>query len=103
MTDKPANVLQFPNGKAPERQGICLLADSNVEFLPVNGGLPIPPDRVLRAAEGKLEKAIVVGIDTDGNFYIAASYDDKPEINLLLDEGKRLISAMYFGHSGYEE
>lgn len=39
--------------------------------------LDIPPDRVLKAAFGKLSQVLIIGIDLEGHAYYASSYADK--------------------------
>lgn len=39
--------------------------------------LDIPPDRVLKAAQGQLSQVLIVGIDNDGHAYYASSYADR--------------------------
>jgi hypothetical protein len=50
--------------------------------------LPIDPDKVLEEAVGRLELAIVVGADRDGNFYFASSEVDGAEVTWWLERAK---------------
>lgn len=63
----------------------------NVVMFPGATSLDIPPDRVLAGAMEKLELAIVIGVDKDGDLYFAASTADDREINWLLDMAKRAL------------
>jgi len=53
--------------------------------------LDIDPDRVIKAAIGKLESVAIVGYDKDGKLYMSSSCGDYFEINYLLDKYKQLI------------
>jgi len=46
-----------------------------VEFTGVTS-LPIDPERILESAKGKLQRVIVIGIDMDGEEYVASSDPD---------------------------
>lgn len=53
----------------------------NVVVLPVLTTLDLPPERVLlAAAEAKLERVVVLGINPDGSIYLAASFADAPQM-----------------------
>lgn len=47
--------------------------NSNVVTLDVQTTLPIPPDKILKAAIGQMESAVIIGWDKEGKFYFAAS------------------------------
>lgn len=64
---------------------------TNVVDLPVITKLPLDPDRVLRAAEGKMDTAVVLGWDKDGEFYFASSDPDGGNIVWLLEMAKRKL------------
>ena len=50
--------------------------------------LDIPPERVLRNAVGqRVDSAIVIGYDEDGEFYFASSKADGGAVLWLLDIG----------------
>lgn len=49
----------------------------------------IPPDRVLEAAVGKLDKVVIFGYTKDGEEYFASSTADGPDILWLLERCKR--------------
>lgn len=46
-----------------------------VEFTGITS-LPIDPERILESAKGKLQRVIVIGIDMDGEEYVASSDPD---------------------------
>ena len=47
--------------------------------------LNIPADRVLNAAMGELDGAVVMGFDKDDNFYCASSYADGGTVLWLME------------------
>lgn len=52
---------------------------------------PLPPDKVLEEAIGNLKKCVVVGIDKDGEMYVAASDGEVAKITHLLSHGHRFL------------
>lgn len=71
---------------------------SKVVFIDRPTTLSLPPDRVLQAAVDNLAKAIVVGVDKEGQFYFASSVGDDngglAEVNWLLDKAKQQVLRM---------
>lgn len=61
----------------------------NVVDLNVITKLDVPADKVLKAATGKLETAIVIGYDKDGDFYFASSKADGGDVLWLLETAKK--------------
>ena len=53
--------------------------------------LDICPDKVLEAAVGQLETAVVLGWDTEGEVYIASSTGDLKEVLWLIEIAKQKI------------
>ncbi len=55
--------------------------------------LPTDPDRILKAADGKLETAVVIGWQKDdsGQFYFASSEPNSAEVIMLLEIAKRRL------------
>lgn len=53
--------------------------------------LDIPADRVVESAVGKLDKAVVIGWDKDGDFYFASSYASGPEVLWLLEKTRQKL------------
>lgn len=71
--------------------------EDNVVELEVFTKMNIPPDRVLSAAVGKLQDAIVIGWEEEtGLLYFASSNANGPEVLWLLEKAKeRLLSLEY--------
>jgi len=64
----------------------------DVVELPVVTRLDIPVKRVLKAAKGaKLQAAVVIGYDAEGEFYFASSYAGGPDVLWLLDRARRAL------------
>ena len=63
----------------------------DVIFLDNETRLDIPADRVIEAAVGELEKAIVIGWDKEGGFYIASSVANGAEVLWLLEKAKQRL------------
>jgi hypothetical protein len=53
--------------------------------------LDIPPDRMLEAAMGQLETAIIIGYDKDGEEYFAASCADGADALWLIERAKKSL------------
>jgi hypothetical protein len=53
--------------------------------------LDIPADRVLEGAIGKLQGAVVIGFDHDGEFYGASSIADGGSVMWLMEICKKII------------
>lgn len=69
---------------------------SNIVTLPCLTKLDIPADRVLESAAGRLESAILIGVDKDGELYFAASFAKASEALWLIETIKsRLIAGDY--------
>ena len=67
------------------------LDKDNIVKLDCVTSLPIPPDRVLKEARGKLETVIVLGWDNDGEFYFAASESDGGNAIWLMEKAKKYL------------
>lgn len=64
----------------------------NVIELQVVGKLDIPPTKILaRAAAAKLRNVIVVGVDSDGEFYFASSKADGGDVIWWLEMAKKKL------------
>lgn len=50
--------------------------------------LDLPPDRILEAAQGKLEGVIILGFDLEGDEHFASSYADAGTVIYLLERCK---------------
>ena len=66
------------------------MTDNVINF---GGGtfLDLPPDRVLKAATGKLEGVVLLGYDKEGNEYFASSYGSATEMLWLLERAKKRL------------
>ena len=51
--------------------------------------LDTPPDRILEQALGELDKAVICGIDKNGELYFASSTSQLPDILWLLEKVKQ--------------
>lgn len=51
--------------------------------------LDLDPDRVLDSAKGKLDSAVVIGFDKDGDLYFASSKADGGDVLWLLEKAKK--------------
>lgn len=56
---------------------------SGIVFLRTNTKTEIPPDRILSEAIGKLDVALLIGRDNDGQLYVAVS-DADLQMNVFL-------------------
>jgi hypothetical protein len=64
----------------------------NVVTLPVMTTLDLPPERVLlAAAEKKLDRVVVLGINPDGSMYLAASHSSAPQTLWDLEKAKEWL------------
>jgi hypothetical protein len=63
----------------------------NVIYLPIPDGMDMDPDRVLRAAEGRLKKVLILGITKDGLEYFAGSLSDGAEVLWMMERLKWLM------------
>lgn len=50
--------------------------------------LDITVDTILEGNKGKLQKAIIIGVDNDGKDFLASSVGDEKEVLLMLELGK---------------
>lgn len=64
---------------------------SNVIDLPVITRLDLSPERILEAAKGKLDIAIIIGVDKEGDFYFSSTKADGGEVGWWLDMAKRKL------------
>jgi hypothetical protein len=62
-----------------------------VVILDVETSLDIPADRVLEAAVGNCDPAVVIGYDAQGELYFAANVADKRQVLWLLEAAKRKL------------
>jgi hypothetical protein len=53
--------------------------------------LDLPPDRLLEAAVGKLDGCLILGFDSDGDFYAASSYADGGTVLWLMEQCKKRL------------
>jgi hypothetical protein len=66
-----------------------------VTVLPVSTKLDLRANRVLEAAIGKLDTALVIGYDNDdGRLYVASSTGDPAELLLLLERAKACVLSL---------
>lgn len=64
----------------------------NITILPVITRLDIPCERVLNGAlKANLKEAVVVGFDSDGEFYFASSQADGGDILWLFELAKKKL------------
>ncbi len=68
----------------------------NVFDLPVITTLKTDPERVLKAAEDKLETAVVIGWrkDDEGQFYFGSSEPNAAEVIMTIEKVRAAISAI---------
>jgi hypothetical protein len=68
---------------------------AKVIFIDRPTSLSLPPDRILEAALGTLDKVLIIGEDKDGDPYYATSVGDQDggyaEVNLMVDKFKRTM------------
>ena len=64
----------------------------NIRYLRCETRLDIPVDRVLSGAgTAKLESAVVVGWDADGDLYLASSLGSEGDALMLLEKAKQFL------------
>lgn len=68
----------------------------NVTVLPVITTLDIKVERVLQAGhEAKLQKAVLIGVDGEGNFFFSSSVSDGGDVLWMMEVTKaKLIGAI---------
>lgn len=62
----------------------------DVVILPCETSLPLPPDRVLDGAKGKLDDVFVIGW-AGNELYLACSGTDRRDLLWLLEKAKKEI------------
>lgn len=67
------------------------MSDNNVVVLDCVTRLNLPPDRVLKAAQGELESVTVLGWDKDGKMYFASTQADGGDVLWLLEKAKKAL------------
>ena len=67
------------------------VSEGNVVEFPGLTTVDIPPDAVLSGAMGKMEYVLLVGIDADGDLYIASSESGAAKANYYLDLAKKYL------------
>ena len=82
-------VIPFPNGRAPESNGVAIRSEGNLEILPLISTLDFPADRALNGAMGKLSAAIVIGQRHDGTLIFASSVADGGTALWLMEKAKK--------------
>lgn len=65
--------------------------NTNVVELGCITRLDLPADKVLNAAIDKLETAVIIGWDKDGDFYFASSKADGGDVLWLIEKAKKLL------------
>ena len=63
------------------------------KVIPIGGitKLDLPVDKVLEAAKGELEGAVIMGYTKDGDLYFASTYADGGEVLWLLENCKKKL------------
>jgi hypothetical protein len=63
------------------------------KVIPLGGvtKLDLPVDKVLEAAKGELEGAVVMGYTKEGEIYFASTYADGGEVLWLLEQCKKQL------------
>jgi hypothetical protein len=85
MADKPSLALVEGTQPPPEEEAKVLHWEG-ISYL------DYPAGKILRGAlESNLEHAVVVGWDSDGDFYFASSYAAGPEVLWLLAQAQRRL------------
>lgn len=68
----------------------------NVTFLDTKTTLAIPVERILDAPEARaLKVAVLVGLDENGELYLAFSDSDVPQILWLFERAKNMLMRSY--------
>lgn len=83
-----ASVTRLPETPRPTR---LRKRPAKVLKLDMVTRLNIPPDRVLKAAVGRLDNVLVIGFDKEGEFYGAASFADGGDALWLMELCKRAL------------
>lgn len=74
--------------------GVALMGE--VVELDVETSLPIPSERLLRAAiAADVRDVVILGYDAAGNLYFASSDPDIAQVNWLLDLAKQRLLELY--------
>lgn len=76
-------VRSLPQGTAPRRAPKKRSAKVIELDLPTR--LNVPPDRILKAAVGKLDGVLLIGFDKEGEPYFASSYADGGDALWLME------------------
>lgn len=63
----------------------------DVVILNVMSRLDLPPDRILEAAIGKMDKVVIIGYDKDGEEYFASSIADGGTVLWLMEKMKKKL------------
>jgi hypothetical protein len=75
---------------------VALMGD--VVELDVDTTLPIPSDRLLRAAlEGDVSDVVILGYGPDGKLWFSSADPDPAQVLWLLELGKRFLLNNYAG------
>lgn len=53
--------------------------------------LDLPPDRILEAAQGRLDSCLILGWDKEGQMFFASSYADGGEVLWLMEKAKKML------------
>ncbi len=54
--------------------------------------LDLPPERILQCAlDAKLDSAVVIGYDADGDFYFASTHADGGDVLWLMELAKKKL------------
>lgn len=64
---------------------------SSITRLPCITTVDIPADTILESAVGKLENAMVIGWDHDGNLYVASTSSKPSEAAWLMENAKQFL------------
>jgi len=57
--------------------------------------LDLPVDTVIESAKSKLDSAVLIGYDKDGELYFASTYADGGEVLWLLEKCKQALLNVY--------
>ena len=61
------------------------------EVLHFPGDTDLNPDALLQRAQGELDSALILGVDTDGGEYFAGTMTDPAEVLWLMERLKHAI------------
>ena len=67
------------------------MPDDNVVLLNCLTTLDLPPDRLLEAAVGELDKVIIIGVDKEGCEYYHQSTQDIPKLLFMIEKYKKML------------